>query len=192
MSMIPLRVGITKGHKSRTIFARHIGIYLASAALLMPVAVVSGAEGPAGLGATNKADEVVSQEMRSYLQLQEQLHATQMAMERNRKEATETALQTAEALASGMKATSETLANRMKVLEEGLSTQRVHEWDAMQSSNRTMLIVAGTFACLGFIALFLMGYFQWRTVSRLAEISAFLPKPTGFALPGQRPRPALM
>jgi len=38
-----------------------------------------------------------------------------------------------------------------------------------------MLIVAGSFATLGFVAMLLMAYFQWRTISRLAEISAALP-----------------
>ena len=38
-----------------------------------------------------------------------------------------------------------------------------------------MLIVAGSFAALGFLALLLTAYFQWRIVSRLAEISAALP-----------------
>jgi len=157
----------------------------------MPSFGAEAAEGGAGLSATGKVEEAVSPEMRTYLQLQEQLRATQLAIERNRKESTETALQTAEALASGMKATTDTLANRMKVLEEALSTQRARELDVMQSSNRTMLIVAGTFASFGFLALFMMGYFQWRTVNRLAEISAVLPRP-GLALPGQRPRAALM
>jgi tetratricopeptide (TPR) repeat protein len=147
------------------------------------------AEGAAGLNATGKADEAVSPETRSLLQLQQQVRETQIAVERNHKESTETAVQNTEALTTSMRATTE-LANRMKTLEESLNTQRSHELDLMQGQNRTMLIVAGVFASFGFIALFLMGYFQWRTVSRLAEISAILP-PAGFPLSGQRLRPAL-
>jgi tetratricopeptide (TPR) repeat protein len=164
---------------------------LAAVSALLFSPRLQAAEGAAGLSATGKVEEAVSPELRNYLQLQEQLRATQLAVDRNRKESTETALQTAEALASGMKATSETLANRMKVLEEALGAQRARELEVMQGTNRTMLVVAGTFACFGFLALFLMGYFQWRTVSRLAELSAILP-PAGLALPNQRPRAALV
>ena len=35
-----------------------------------------------------------------------------------------------------------------------------------------MLLLAGIFAAIALIAMFLMAFFQWRTVNRLAEISA--------------------
>jgi hypothetical protein len=104
--------------------------------------------------------------MRAYLQLQEQLHATQLAVERNRKEADETAAQSAAALN-----------NRLQSLEQSLAGTRARELDVVQSSNRSMLFVAGSFAAMGFIAMLLVAYFQWRTINRLAEISAALPVP---------------
>jgi tetratricopeptide (TPR) repeat protein len=125
---------------------------------------------------TNRADDAVSQELRTYLQLQEQLHATQLAVERNRKESEEAAAQTATALN-----------NRLQSLEQTLAATRSRELDVVQSSNRSMLYVAGSFAVMGFIAMLLVAYFQWRTVSRLAEISAALPIP----LDRHRPLPAL-
>src|SRR5215831_18921492 len=128
---------------------------------LLSLGVSAAADDAAGLSGTNKSDEVVTQEMRTYLQLQEQLHATQLAIESNRQAATTVTLRTAEALAE-----------RMQAIEQSLSGQRTRELEAMQSSNRTMLVVAGCFAGLGFLAMLLMGYFQWRTVNRLAEISA--------------------
>ncbi len=127
------------------------------------------------VGATGGVDEVNSAEMRTYLQLQEQLHATQLAVERTRTEAEQTSSQNMEALA-----------NRLKTIEESLAARRSKELDAMQSSNHTMLIVAGCFAGMGFVAMLLMGYFQWRTVSRLAELSAMLP-PSGEVFNGRRP-----
>src|SRR5512136_2765907 len=45
----------------------------------------------------------------------------------------------------------------------------------MQSANRIMLIVAGSFAAIGFVAVLLMAWFQWRTVNHLAELTASLP-----------------
>lgn len=170
--------------------SRSFLLSLSIALILFSPEILIAADGGAGLSATGKVDEAVSPETRSYLQLQEQLHATQMAVDQNRKESTETAIQTAEAVASGMKATTE-LSARLKALEESLNTQKSREWDVMQSSNRTMLIVAGAFASFGFFALLMLGYFQWRTINRLAEISAVLPKPS-LALPAQRPRAALM
>jgi tetratricopeptide (TPR) repeat protein len=46
---------------------------------------------------------------------------------------------------------------------------------SIQKSNQVMLTVAGIFAAIGFIAMFLTAYFQWRTIHRLAEISAAIP-----------------
>ena len=112
-----------------------------------------------------KVEETNSQDtLRSYLQLQEQLHATQLAIERTRKEADEAAAENARMLAS-----------RLQAIEQALAAQRAQELQAMQSSNKVMLIVAGVFAALGFVAMLFMAYFQWRTVNRLAELSAALP-----------------
>jgi len=62
--------------------------------------------------------------------------------------------------------------------------------EAMQSSNRNMLYVAGAFASIGCIAMLLMGYYQWRTVNRLAELSAAIPS-GALALGGFRPIAAI-
>ncbi|HWX21533.1 MAG TPA: tetratricopeptide repeat protein [Candidatus Binatia bacterium] len=119
-----------------------------------------------------KSQETNSQEtLRSYVHLQEQIHAAQLAIEQNRQEARVAAEQTANALV-----------DRLKTLEEGLATQRSRELDvmqnvnsAMQNSNRNMFVVGAAFAGIGFLAVLSMAYFQWRAVSRLAEISAALP-----------------
>jgi tetratricopeptide (TPR) repeat protein len=125
------------------------------------------------------ATETNSQEtLRAYLQLQEQLHLTQLAVEQNRREARETAAQNSEALAG-----------RLQTIERALETQRGRELETMQSSNRALLSVAGTFAAVGFVAVLLMSFFQWRTVNRLAEISAALP--AGLALGPAHARTAL-
>lgn len=112
-----------------------------------------------------RGDETNAQDtLRSLLQVQEQLHATQLAIERNRQETDAAAARSADALAS-----------RLQGIEQALAEQRTQELETMQSSNRVMLIVAGSFAGLGFVALLLTAYFQWRIVSRLADISAGLP-----------------
>jgi tetratricopeptide (TPR) repeat protein len=122
---------------------------------------------------TNRVEETSSQEiLRAYLQLQEQLHATQLAVEQTRKDSDEVSAQSARVLSA-----------RLQAIEQALTAQRTQSLETMQSSNRVMLIVAGTFAGLGFIALLLMAYFQWRTVSRLAEITTTFPAAHAFGTP---------
>jgi tetratricopeptide (TPR) repeat protein len=119
-----------------------------------------------------KADETnVQDTLRAYLQLQEQLHATQLTIERGRKEADAAANENAKAFAA-----------RLQNIEQSLSLQRGQELDVMRSSNKAMLLVAGLFAALGFLAMIFMAYFQWRTISRLAEISAALPVAHAFGM----------
>jgi tetratricopeptide (TPR) repeat protein len=115
--------------------------------------------------ALERADETNALEtLRSYLQLQEQIHAILLAVERSRTQAEATAAETAKDFAA-----------RLQGIEQALAWQRAQELEVMQSSNRVMLIVAGLFAALGLLAMLFMAYFQWRTINRLAEISAALP-----------------
>jgi tetratricopeptide (TPR) repeat protein len=138
-----------------------------------------GAEPAAPPVVPGKADETNSQDtLRAYLQIQEQLHATQLSIERSRKEADTAAAETAKVFSS-----------RLQAIEQTLTFQRKQELEAMQSSNTVMLIVAGLFAVLGFLAMLFMAYFQWRTISRLAEISAALP--VAHALGSGSPLPGL-
>jgi tetratricopeptide (TPR) repeat protein len=134
-------------------------------ALISFAAACFGAETASTVPMPGKADETKTQDtLRAYLQLQEQLHATQLAIERNRNEA-------AAAAAENVKA----IANRLQGIEPAPTLQRAQELEAMQSSNRAMLFVAGLFASLGFLAMLFLAYFQWRTINRLEEISAALP-----------------
>src|SRR5262249_2030098 len=85
------------------------------------------AASPVQLTDTNSQETLMS-----ILRLQEQLHATQLAIERNRQDAETAATRNAEALAG-----------RLTTIEQALTAQRAQEWDAIQSSNKTMLIMAG-------------------------------------------------
>jgi tetratricopeptide (TPR) repeat protein len=138
-----------------------------------PNAIAEGTNSPVQSGETN------SLELQTYLQLQEQLHATRLAIESVGIEAKQAAAQNAEQLAA-----------RLHALEQAVAAQRAKELEAMQSSNRNMLYVAGAFASIGCVAMLLMGYFQWRTVNRLAELSAGFPA-GAIALGGLRPIAAL-
>ena len=112
-----------------------------------------------------RGDETNSQEiLRGYLELQAQVHAAQLAIEQSRREARDAAAQNAEVLAE-----------RLRSIEQALATQRARELEAMQSSNRVMLIVAGSFACVGFLVMLIGAYFQWRTAQSLTGLSGLMP-----------------
>jgi tetratricopeptide (TPR) repeat protein len=155
--------------------ATRLGIYCAVLLILFAFRTFAAdsTNAPVQSGETN------SQELRTYLQLQEQLHATRLAIESVGAEARQAAAQNAEELAG-----------RLHALEQAVAAQRAKELEAMQSSNRNMLYVAGAFASIGCVAMLLMGYFQWRTVNRLAELSATMPSGV-MALGSVRPIAAL-
>ncbi len=98
------------------------------------------------------------------MQIQEQLQATLLAVEQNRQEAKEAATRNAETLSKGL-----------QVLQEAFSAQRAREFEALQRSNKAMLIVAGTFAAISLLAMLIITWFQWRTSNSLADISTALP-----------------
>ena len=110
--------------------------------------------------------------LRSYLHLQEQLQAAQLALERNRQESETLAARNAEAIAA-----------RLQLIEQAMSSQRARDQETVQSANRLLLIVAGSFAGVGFLAMLLTAYVQWRAVNRLAEFMALLPVAGRTALP---------
>src|SRR5580765_2590611 len=103
------------------------------------------------------------QTLRSYLQLQEQLHETLLTIERNRKEN--------EAAA---KANTEALSQRLEAIEQSLGTQRNHEANLLQNSNRVTLIAAGVFAALGLVAMVFTAWFLLRAMNRLAPFATAL------------------
>ncbi len=123
--------------------------------------------------------------LRSYLQLQEQLHATQLALERNRQESEAVAIRNAEAVAA-----------RFQAIEQALTAKRSNELETleqrMQSTNRLLLIVAGTIAAVGFLVLLLTAYLQWRAVNQLAEFSTMVATASRAARPTTVPEAQLL
>lgn len=97
--------------------------------------------------------------LRAYLQLQEQIQETQLAIERAVRDSEVAALRSAASLS-----------NRLHAVEQTVDTQRTHELEIV----RAMMIIVGTFVVVGLFALLLTAYFHWRAVSRLAEIAATL------------------
>jgi len=107
--------------------------------------------------------------LRSYLQLQEQLHATLLAIEQARLENS-----------SATRTNSEALAGRLELIEKSLAQAREQQAEATRNSNRTMLTLAGIFVGVGFLTLLCMAFFQLRGMNRLAEIATGLPGANGY------------
>ena len=136
---------------------------LAAIILILPVcAFASSLPGystvitePPPLTQESNAPTNTPDEMRAYLEVQSQLRATQLALERDRDEIA----------AQAARATRE-FNDRLGLLEQ--SNER--ELQMMQSNGRFILILAGACAGLGFIAMLVTTYLQWRGVQRMTEI----------------------
>jgi tetratricopeptide (TPR) repeat protein len=157
-------------HATRT--SRILGVMAASLFLVGPFTASNAQETNVPTTTETKVPDTSAEALRSYLQLQEQIHATQQALERNRQEAETLAARNAEVVTT-----------RLHLLEQAVSAQRARELEAMQSTNRLLLIMAGSFAGVGFIAMVLTAYLQWRAVNRLAEFTASLAGAGRTALP---------
>jgi tetratricopeptide (TPR) repeat protein len=105
-------------------------------------------------------DSGSNEALRAYLQLQEQIHDTQLTIERNRLQAQAAAVQ--ETIA---------LSNRLQAIEQSMLLQRANDLDEAQRTSHMLMGVLAIFATIGLAAVLLMVYFQSRAVSRLADIS---------------------
>ncbi|HEY1718370.1 MAG TPA: tetratricopeptide repeat protein [Verrucomicrobiae bacterium] len=115
----------------------------------------------------------------NYLQIQEQLHATQLAIESSRQEA-----------AAEAKRNADEMSARIQSLEQTVAAQRADEIQAAQRSQQSTLLLAVAFGLIVVAAVLFMAYLQWRAVARLVELSAS--RPAGFSLGNGRSAPSLV
>jgi tetratricopeptide (TPR) repeat protein len=97
----------------------------------------------------------------NYLQIQEQIHATQLSIAESQQVALAAAKSNADALAT-----------RLQSLEQSVTAQRNADAEAARKTQQTTLLLAGAFGLAGLGIMLLMVYFQWRAFTQLAEISA--------------------
>ena len=98
--------------------------------------------------------------MNGFLQIQEQLHATQLSIESNHQEAAMTAQRNADAMGV-----------RIQTLEQTIAAQHAGDVEASRKAQQFFLILAGTFGVVGLGIVVLMIYFQWRAFAQLVELS---------------------
>jgi len=112
--------------------------------------------------ATNVPTAVTRDEMaNNYLQIQEQLHATQIAIEQNQ-----------EAALAASQSNAAALTERLQMLEKTVAQQRTTDADAAHKTQQLTLLMAGAFGLIGLGIMLLMVYFQWRAFTQLAQISS--------------------
>src|SRR5688572_18043680 len=116
---------------------------------------VAAEAGPPTVEQANPGDQV----LRSYLQIQEQLHSALLAIERNRQE-----------LDAASRHNNEMVAGRLKLIEQALTSQGERETKTARSSQRLVLIIAAIFGLVGVGAMVLTSWFQLRTMNRISEL----------------------
>ncbi len=109
--------------------------------------------------------------LQAVLELQGQLRSNQWAIEQNERQIAAASAQNSEALSNGLRR----IESNFSAQEEDFSTRSARDLQAMQSSNRSMLLVAGLIAAIAFLGLLISGYFQWRAGKIWGEISILLP-----------------
>jgi tetratricopeptide (TPR) repeat protein len=97
----------------------------------------------------------------NYLQFQEQLHASQMAIEQKQQAALDLSQSNAMLLAQ-----------RLQSLEQTVASQKAGDAEAARKTQQFTMIVASAIGLTGLVIMVMMVYFQWRAFTQLAQISA--------------------
>jgi tetratricopeptide (TPR) repeat protein len=92
-----------------------------------------------------------------YLQIQAQLHDTQMALEKSREEARQNVADTTA---------------RLQALEQTIFARHAADLEVAQKNQQSMFMLAGAFGLTVLSAVLFMAYLQWRSVARLVEIAS--------------------
>ncbi len=97
----------------------------------------------------------------SFLQIQEQIHEAQLAIEQNQK-----------ATADAAQSSATELAARLEMLEQSVAKQRITDAEEAHKTQQATLFMAGALGLVGLGIMLLMVYFQWRAFTQLAQISS--------------------
>jgi hypothetical protein len=170
-SCAPSAFGTRAGVRSAPRLVKNHLAWLAVVVVAVPLVLfwgsweILGAESSPPPPATGRLEETNALEsLHVYSQLQQQLQATQLAIEQDRQEIKAATAENAEALSKGLQS-----------IQQAFSAQWARDLAALQRSNTVMLTLAGAFAVMGFLALLILTFLQWRLTKGVAEISAALP-----------------
>ncbi len=182
------RVGATKRRSSAAVARRFAAWAWRGLAVgwfgfgLMPIpgsaeVAVAETNAPALASDTGVAETNFLRTLEAIRELHEQLQSNQLAITRTAEEVRAAAAGHAALLSNGLQSLEQSLAAQ----RETLSAQNARELEALQASNRSTLIVGGTFAALASLAALIIAYFQWRMSKAWANLAAGLPRAYGTA-----------
>ncbi len=172
------------------------------------VALLILAAGPIGLRAQAATDvapakpaspEALNRDdlLKSYLQLREQLQAAELTIVKNRLESEAAARTQAAAITEKLDALKADLAaerERRQLEAQRLAADRERQQAESQHAYRTVLYVASAIGGVGLLAMLLTTLFQWRSITRIAEVTTLRPQLPDAArlglLPGESAPPA--
>jgi tetratricopeptide (TPR) repeat protein len=161
-----------------SVFAALTGGLVAQTASVVPAAPQTRA---ANLGELSQAEL-----LKAYLNMQEQLHATQLSVLNNRVEAEAAARAQTAALTEKLeflRSTLEAERERQRAEQRQAEERREFERREAEQANRTILWIAGIFGGVGLLATLLMPLLQWRTLKQLTTISEAQPQLPAIAHP---------
>ena len=141
-------------------FMFRIKIFLVCAGLVLGARLFA-----ADTNSLSPADIEAQNAVNAYLQVQEQLRETQMAIENSRAEAAAAAQRNADAMAA-----------HIHELEQTIAAQRQSDVEVAQKTQQLTLSLVAAFGSAGLAIMLLMVYFQWRVVKRLVDLPTMQPQ----------------
>ena len=148
---------------------RFLALLGAVLALMLGVDTVCGQSSSATNQEQQSAEsEVQAELLKAYIRLQAQLNEAQLAIEQNRMESQRSAREQAVAIT-----------DKLNGIQKALDEESARQQEELQKSNRALLWVAAVFGSAGMLAMLLTAMFQWRTMSRVSELSVWHPQLAG-------------
>jgi tetratricopeptide (TPR) repeat protein len=144
-------------------FMSRIKIFLVCAGLVLGVRLFAAETN--SVSPPEPADTAAQNAANGYLQIQQQLHDTQMTIENNRAEAAAAAQRNADAMAA-----------HIHELEQTIAAQRQSDVEVAQKTQQLTLSLVAAFGSAGLAIMLMMVYFQWRVVRRLVDLPALQPQ----------------
>jgi tetratricopeptide (TPR) repeat protein len=153
-------------------------LLLAARAPLLAAEPASVAEtnGPA----TNAAAGETQEARRAFLVLQDQLRSALLSFEQARRESDAAGRSNTALLTARLQTLEQAFATQ---LGQALASQREHDLEVMQNSNRVLLLVAILLVGVGILTTLLTVWLQTRAMSRLAQMVTATGASTALALP---------
>jgi tetratricopeptide (TPR) repeat protein len=168
--MITHAVGFFRLSALRSAVVLFLGVIAAASAQTPPAEASATAKRPVTPVELSQADL-----LKAYLQMKEELHATQLAVANTRLEAEAAARTQTQALTEkieAMKISFETERDRQRMEWQQAETERSWQRAEAEEFNRLVFWIGGVFGAVGLLAVLATPFLQWRALNRFVEVNA--------------------